>query len=34
VRILEPAPYCPHRLTTARWRLAELVYAQFREFDA
>lgn len=34
VRILEPAPYCPHRLTSARWRLAELVYTQFLELDA
>lgn len=29
--LLSPATFVPERWTSARWRLAELVYAQFRE---
>lgn len=29
--VLPPAPFVPHRWSSARWRFAELVYGQFRE---
>lgn len=31
LQLVAPAPYCPRRWSSSRWRLAELVYEQFLE---
>jgi hypothetical protein len=34
VRVLEPAAYSPQRWSSSRWRLAELIYAQYLELES